>query len=269
VPVVRRISAKLSVVVPAYRESVRIARSLQLLKRELQQIGADYEIVLVCDGCRDTYDAARPFIDYNVAVYYYERNMGKGYALQYGADRATGELVTFIDADMNIHPREILTFIKLIDALDADIVIGSKRHPQSRVSYPAFRRLQSFVYQLLIAALFTVNVKDTQSGLKLFRRDVLRSLLPRVLVKRYAFDLELLVVAHHLGYKRIVEAPIEIQEQFSTTTNLRAAFRVLVDTAAIFYRLRVIRYYDEDHHTVPAPAPADGVAAGAQSRQYM
>jgi glycosyltransferase involved in cell wall biosynthesis len=254
VRIVPHINSRLSVVVPAYRESVRIARSLQLLKRELLQIGVDFEVVLVCDGCRDTYDVARPLADYNVAVYYYERNMGKGYALQYGAERAKGELVTFIDADMNIHPREILTFIKLMDALDADIVIGSKRHPQSRVNYPAFRRLQSFVYQLLIAALFTINVKDTQSGLKLFRRDVLRSLLPRVLVKRYAFDLELMVVAHHLGYRRIVEAPIEIQEQFSTTTNLRAAFRVLVDTAAIFYRLRILRYYDEEHQTVEAPA---------------
>ena len=250
--------------VPAYRESVRIARSLQLLKQELQQIGADFEIVLVCDGCEETYYAARPLADHNVAVHYYPRNMGKGYALQYGADRARGELVTFIDADMNIHPREILTFINLMDALDADIVIGSKRHPRSRVNYPAFRRLQSFVYQLLIAALFTINVKDTQSGLKLFRRDVLRSLLPRVLVKRYAFDLELLVVAHHLGYRRIVEAPIEIQEQFSTTTNLRAAFRVLVDTAAIFYRLRIIRYYDGEHRTVAAPAD-DVVATSAGS----
>jgi glycosyltransferase involved in cell wall biosynthesis len=264
VTVARHTDAKLSIVVPAYRESVRIARSLQLLKRELQQIGAEFEVVLVCDGCRDTYDAARPFADRHVAVHYYERNMGKGYALQYGADRATGELVTFIDADMNIHPREIRTFIELMDASDADIVIGSKRHPQSKVNYPAFRRLQSFVYQLLIAALFTINVKDTQSGLKLFRRDVLRSLLPRVLVKRYAFDLELLVVAHHLGYRRIVEAPIEIQEQFSTTTNLRAAFRVLVDTAAIFYRLRIIRYYDEIHQSVAAPA--DRGATSARSR---
>jgi len=267
VAVTRQGNTKLSVVVPAYREGFRIVRSLQLLKREMQQTGAEFEIVLVCDGCRDTYEAAKPYADRHVTVHYYERNMGKGYALQYGADRATGELVTFIDADMNIHPREIVTFVKLMDALDADIVIGSKRHPQSKVNYPAFRRLQSLVYQLLIAGLFTINVKDTQSGLKLFRRDVLRSLLPRVLVKRYAFDLELLVVANHLGYKRIVEAPIEIQEQFATTTNLRAAFRVLVDTAAIFYRLRIIGYYDEDHHAIPAPA--DDSVASARNRKCL
>jgi alpha-galactosidase len=104
--------------------------------------------------------------------------------------------------------------------------------------------LQSFVYQVLVAALFTINVKDTQTGLKLFRRQVLQATLPRVLVKRYAFDLELLVVAHHLGYRRVVEAPITIEEQFATTTNLAAAARVLVDTAAIFYRLRILKYYD-------------------------
>lgn len=243
-------ASKLSVVVPAYREALRIRAGLTTLKRELEEIDRDCEIVLVCDGCRDTYEAARPLAGPVIAVHHYARNMGKGYALQYGVEHVTGDLVTFIDADMNIHPREIDTFMKLMDALDADIVIGSKRHPQSKVNYPAFRRVQSLAYQALVAALFTINVRDTQTGLKLFRRDVLRAVLPRVLVKRYAFDLELLVVAHHLGYRRIVEAPIEIQEQFSTTTNLRAAARVLVDTAAIFYRLRLLKYYDRDHAIV-------------------
>jgi glycosyltransferase involved in cell wall biosynthesis len=238
------------VVVPAFREAARIRESLSVLRRELEDIVDDFEIVVVCDGCRETYDAARPMAGRNIFVHHYERNMGKGYALQYGVQRVTGDLVTFIDADMNIHPREIVTFMKLMDALEADIVIGSKRHPQSRVNYPMFRRMQSFAYQMLVAALFTIHVKDTQTGLKLFRRDALRVILPRVVVKRYAFDLELLVVAHHLGFRRIVEAPIEIHEQFATTTNMRAAARVLIDTAAIFYRLRLLKYYDRSHTSV-------------------
>ena len=241
---------KLSVVLPAYREAPRIRQSLALLSRELSEAIGDFEIVLVCDGCWDTFEAARPMASDRIVVCHYANNMGKGYALQYGVQRVTGDLVTFIDADMNIHPREILTFMKVMETCDAHIVIGSKRHPESRVNYPMFRRTQSFLYQMLIAALFTINVKDTQTGLKLFRRDVLRAILPRVLVKRYAFDLELLVVAHHLGYRRIVEAPVEIREQFATTTNLRAAARVLVDTAAVFYRLKILRYYDRDHTVV-------------------
>lgn len=173
--------------------------------------------------------------------------MGKGYAIKYGIDRASGDLITFIDADMSIDPAQIDGFIRLMDEVDADIVIGSKRHPDSNVGYPVFRRLQSFIYQKIIAVLFHFNLRDTQTGLKLFRRDVLMRVIPRALVKAYAFDLELLVVAHHLGYTNIIEAPVDIRQQFSTTTNLRAAWNVLMDTFAIFYRLRVLNFYDRDH----------------------
>lgn len=238
---------KLSVIVPAYREGARIARNITDLERELHELGRPYEIVLVIDGCLETYDAAKHLATDTVKIYYYEHNVGKGYALKYGTNRITGDLVTFIDADMSIDPNQIDSFIKLMDKEQADIVVGSKRHPDSNVKYPIFRRFQSFCYQMLIALLFNLNVRDTQSGLKLFRRDVLTKVIPRVLVRAYAFDVELLAVAHRLGYTKVVEAPIEIKEQFTTTTNLRAAWRALWDTAAIFYRLTILKYYDQEH----------------------
>lgn len=238
---------KLSVIIPAYREGAKIVGNIKELERELKKLDRPYEIVLVIDGCRDTYDAAKHLASDTVKIYYYEHNVGKGYALKYGTNRITGDLVTFIDADMSIDPKQIDSFIKLLDKEDADIVVGSKRHPKSLVKYPSFRRFQSFCYQVLIALLFNLNVRDTQSGLKLFKRDVLTKVIPRVLVRAYAFDVELLAVAHRLGYTNVVEAPITIKEQFSTTTNLRAAWRALFDTAAIFYRLRILKYYDQEH----------------------
>jgi hypothetical protein len=125
-----------------------------------------------------------------------------------------------------------------------DIVVGSKRHPQSHVSYPWFRRLQSLVYQLVIRILFNLNVSDTQTGHKLLRRDVVTDVVPLLAVKRFAFDLELLVVAHKLGYRKIAEAPIELSYQFDSTVSPRTVLEILWDTAAIFYRLRITRYYD-------------------------
>lgn len=241
---------KLSVIVPAYQESKNIYRNLSTLKKELEQLNRPYEVVVVCDGCSDTFKEATKLDSDKVKVYHYEKNMGKGYALKYGVDRATGELVTFIDADMAIHPKEIDIFIKVMDIYDADIVIGSKRHPQSKVHYPLFRRFQSLMYQILIAILFQVNVKDTQTGLKLFKQEVLKKVLPRVLVKAYAFDLELLVVAHRLGYGRIIEAPVQINYPFSSSVKLSSAWWALWDTLAIFYRLNILRHYDKPHlHT--------------------
>jgi hypothetical protein len=113
----------------------------------------------------------------------------------------------------------------------------------SKVHYPKFRRLQSATYQLLVRLLFNLNVRDTQAGLKLFRRQVLEEALHLLAIKQFAFDLEVLVVARQLGYRNICEAPIRLDYQFESTVNLWSAWHVLWDTAAIFYRLRILRYY--------------------------
>ena len=240
---------QLSVIVPAYKEGRHIYRNMQRLLRELQATGRDYEVILVSDGnTDDTVAEATRVGSPNLRVLSYERNMGKGYALTYGIQYCGGELVTLIDADMELDPRAIEDFIVLMQNGDYDVVVGSKRHPDSRVSYPTFRRVQSWAYQMLIRILFNLNVRDTQTGLKLFRRHVLVDVLPRLAVKRFAFDLELLVVAHHLGYRKIAEAPISLDYQFSSTIGPQAVFDALWDTAAIFYRRYVLRYYDRAPH---------------------
>jgi len=230
--------------VPAYREGPRIYENLRRLLCELDQLETDYEVVVVSDGNTDATAAEAERVGSDrIKVLQYPVNRGKGFALRHGVDQSTGLLVTFIDADMELNPAEIKNFIELLCEQNADIVIGSKRHRLSRVHYPMFRRLQSVAYQLLIRLLFDVGVRDTQTGLKLFRREVLADVLPLLAVKQFAFDLELLVVARHLGYTRVVEAPIELSYQFSSTISPRAVFKILWDTAAIYYRLHITHYY--------------------------
>src|SRR5438477_12482206 len=115
--------------------------------------------------------------------------------------------------------------------INCDAVIGSKRHADSKVAYPMFRRLQSALYQMVVRLLFNLNVRDTQTGLKLFRRQVLSEAVPLLAIKRFAFDLELLVVARQLGYRNVCEAPINLDYQFESTVNLGSAWNVLWDTA--------------------------------------
>jgi glycosyltransferase involved in cell wall biosynthesis len=235
---------QLSVVVPAYREGKRIYDNLMRLLDELNKLDATYEVVVVSDGNTDaTVREARRVKSPRVRVFHYPMNVGKGFALSLGVDQSVGELVTFIDADMELDPANIAGFIDLIEASNCDAVIGSKRHPLSQVSYPLFRRFQSWVYQLLTRVLFNLNVRDTQTGLKLFRRQVLHEALPLLAIKKFAFDLELLVVARQLGYRSVREAPITLKYQFESSVNLGSAWHVLWDTAAIFYRLRILRYY--------------------------
>lgn len=235
---------QLSVVVPAYREGRRIHDNLAHLVRELDTLGIGYEVIVVSDGNTDaTVSEARRVASPAVKVFHYPMNVGKGFALSLGVAQCSSPLVTFIDADMELDPANIGSFIELMQTSDCDAVIGSKRHPMSRVAYPTFRKFQSATYQLVVRLLFSLNVRDTQTGLKLFRRQVLVEALPLLAIKRFAFDLELLVVANHLGYGNVCEAPINLSYRFETTVNLRSAWNVLWDTAAIFYRLRILHYY--------------------------
>lgn len=236
---------ELSVVVPAYREGPRIHDNLLHLLSELDATGLDYEVIVVSDGNTDaTVSEAERVGSERVSVLAYQVNEGKGFALMHGVSRARGDLIAFIDADMELDPADLGRYVTLQRAAGWDVVVGSKRHPGSQVAYPTTRRAQSWMYQQLIRVLFRLNVRDTQTGIKLFRGDLLRAVVPLLAVKRFAFDLELLVVAHKLGYTKVLEAPIKLDYRFETTTNPRAAYRALWDTAAIFYRLHFIHHYD-------------------------
>ena len=255
---------RLTVIVPAYHEGSRIAANLLRLTQALERTGSTWEVIVVVDGDPATWAAAQASRSPAVRVFGYSRNRGKGFALRYGIVQARGRLVTFIDSDMEIDPEEIGRMAGLLELYEADVVVGSKRHPLSEVQYPWPRRVQSLAYQLLVRLLFRVRVRDTQTGLKMFRREVAERVVDAALVKRFAFDLELLVLAGHFGYRRIVESPVKIQYQFQSTTNLKAVFLILWDTAAIFYRLHLLRWYDRPeaagltHLIEELPAPLGG-----------
>jgi glycosyltransferase involved in cell wall biosynthesis len=252
---------KLSVVVPAYRDGERIVGSITRLVEALTATGLRWEVVVVVDGDAETFRHAATMRSSAVHVVGYADNRGKGFALRYGMSLVTGELVTFIDSDMEIGPEEIGRMAQVLRLYEADVVVGSKRHPLSKVQYPRTRRIQSLCYQLLIRVLFRVSVRDTQTGLKMMRREVALKVLDVALVKRFAFDLELLALAHHFGYRRIIETPVVISYKFSSTTNVRAVCSVLWDTLAIFYRMHLRHWYDKQpraglsalQHSLPTP----------------
>jgi glycosyltransferase involved in cell wall biosynthesis len=238
----------LSIIMPAYNEAYSIAENVCETVETMRALGLDFEIVVVDDGSLDgthtaAIEALRVWPD-RVRIVRCRLNQGKGNALICGTSYSKGEYVAFLDADMDLHPEQLENFFAIMKSRNADVVIGSKFHPQSRVEYPRLRRIYSFFYFLLVRALFGLPIRDTQTGIKLFRRAVLEQVLPRVLVKRFAFDLELLANVHHFGYK-IAEAPVEVT--FNRPYNrlrLAAVWNVFLDTMAIFYRMRILRYYD-------------------------
>lgn len=239
----------LSLIVPAYKQEKTIKNDIEKIVQVMNQLRYDYEIIVVVDGLIDnTFKNAKKIRSPKVIVTGYKHNHGKGYAVRFGMARAKGSIVGFIDAGMDINPTGLLFLLKRFESYDADIVVGSKRHPESKVRYPLERRLISFFSQAFIRILFGLNVGDTQVGIKFFKREVIENVLPRLLVKKFAFDIEILVVAYYLGYQKIFEAPIELNFKFGRSivsqSLLDALIKTFWDSLAIFYRLKILRYYD-------------------------
>lgn len=245
---------KVSIIIPAYKQEKTILKDIENISEVMSHTRWDYEIICIVDGFLDkTFENASKTKDPKIHVYGYEVNKGKGYAIRYGMARSGGNLVAFIDAGMDINPNGISLLLEHMIWYDADVIVGSKRHSASKVDYPFVRKIYSFFYQMLVRILFGLNIKDTQVGLKIFKREVLLKVLPRLVVKRYAFDIEILAVSRYLGFGRIYDAPVEINFDFSNT-NFNPAklifnaniWKMIIDTIAVFYRMKILNYYADN-----------------------
>ena len=252
----------LSVVVPVYNGGEEIVDNVGVIGRAIADgLGdEDFELVVVSDGSID--GTAERLLGERVPglrVIHYDRNLGKGYAVKAGALVAHGEWVAVVDADLDLDPGEIPAYLDVARRERLDLAIGSKRHPDSLVHYPRSRRVASRAYQLLNRVLFRLDIRDTQVGLKVIRREVVERVMPLLLVKRFAFDLELLAVANALGYDRVRELPVRLEYRFTGSgVRSRAVTRALWDTAAVFYRLRVLHTYQRKRDLLgPGLPPPD------------
>jgi glycosyltransferase involved in cell wall biosynthesis len=236
----------LSLITPVFNEP-KIHENLPIIDHELSKTGLPYEIIAVNDGSDAVTTTLLNGVNLaSLRTFTYAANIGKGFALRYAFEQSRGSLICLMDADLQLHPQQIALFTNLMTLVDADVVIGSKRHPLSQVDYGPRRRLYSWGYQQLVRLFFNLNITDTQVGLKLFKRHVLEAVIPRLVVKQWAFDLELLVVARHLGYRRILEAPIRMTwREGKSSINWKVIPGMLQDTLAIYYRTYLKRQYDQ------------------------
>lgn len=239
----------LSLIIPAYKQKRTIARDLRSIAHELQKLAIPYEIIVVVDGMVDeSYQEAMTVKERNLHVFGYKTNHGKGYAVRFGIAKSKGDLIGFMDAGGDISASSLSMMLEHMRWYNADIIVGSKRHPAAKVHYPWLRRILSWGYQMICRVFFGLNVRDTQVGMKLYRREVLEDVMPRLIVKEFAFDIEILAVAYNLGYRRIYESPVELDfSGASTITSVnfwQVIGRTLWDTLAIFYRLRILHYYE-------------------------
>jgi glycosyltransferase involved in cell wall biosynthesis len=239
----------LTLIVPSYKQEKTIVKNLNSLLQVLDHIRYDYEIIVVVDGQIDNSAAKITTAKLpKVKVVTYPKNQGKSYAIRLGMKKARGDYIMFLDAGMEIDPNGISMLIEHLEWYNADIIVGSKRHPASKVNYPLKRKILSNGYYYFIRLFFNLKIRDTQAGIKVFRKQVLEKILPRLMEKKFAGDLEMLVAAKAQGFHNICEAPINLTyspDSFSQAIKLKSIISIAIDTLAIWYRSNILRHY---HH---------------------
>jgi dolichol-phosphate mannosyltransferase len=232
---------EVSFVIPAYNEEDFIEDTLVSIDAIVMNKNLSYEILVVNDGSADkTLAKAKDYAGKNghVRVVSYSKNVGKGFAVKTGFMKAMGNVVFFADSDLEIDLRKISDYIEALH--HGDIVIASKKHGDSQVDVPISRKIMSECFNIMVRLLTGVRLKDTQSGLKAMRKSAFADIFPRLAVKRYAFDVELLAVANLYGLK-VVEMPINIK--LEAKFKPREIFLMFLDLLGIAYRLRIIHWY--------------------------
>lgn len=238
-------------VVPFYNPGVALRPTVKELVRTLRETGLTFEVICVADGPTD--DSEQTLVGESpdvVRVVRHEANLGKGRALRTGMALGRGRYVGFVDADGDLPPSQLGSFLERADGV-ADVILGTKLHPNSEIEHTVRRRLYSSVWQVLTFSLFRLKVRDTQTGLKLVRRQVLDEVLPVAAEDGFAFDVELLVVAQHRGFNHFVEVPVVILKRRGSTVSAHTGLRMTLDLFGIFWRLHVRRAYDRRPGSVP------------------
>ena len=202
---------RLSVVIPTYNKEARIAATLQKVAAYLAAKPFVTEIVVVDDGSTDlTADAARAALTRRVPskVIRRERNMGKGASVREGVLAASGELILFCDDDLSTPIEELDKAVTALEA-GADVVIGSRAHPDSeiRVRQRRPREWMGKAFNVLVRLFVLRGFRDTQCGFKAFRSAAAKEIFSRLRIPGFGFDVEVLVLCRDLGYL-VVEIPV-------------------------------------------------------------
>ena len=223
---------KLSIVVPCYNESKDIAKNSEIIKNYLESIKQDYELILVNDGSKDNTKEVIEAIP-GVKALSYEPNRGKGGAVKYGIENATGDYVLFMDADLSTDLEAIDKFIKL--APNYDMVIGSRHAKDSVIKkkQPALRVFIGWCCRKLVNMKFHFKYKDTQCGFKAMRTDIAKKIVSKQVVNNFAFDVEYLYIASLNNLSIYEMGVIWADDRGSTVSPLKSSIKFFKDLSFI------------------------------------
>ena len=232
---------KISLVIPTYKKEREVLDQLERVYGYLSRTNPNFELIFVIDGYVDnTKGTLMQYIKNNnlkkAKVFGYRKNMGKGYAIRFGIQRATGDIIGFIDADTDIQIRTLGYAIKAINRDGVMAVIPSKLHKDSNVEMTFSRKVFSYGLITLNRVFLRLpkDITDVGCGLKLFKRDLVKRILPNLKVNRFAIDSEILNEIGRVGYKvSVIPFFLNKNRSDSTSANLKDVSRMIKDILSI------------------------------------
>ena len=225
-----------SIIIPAYNEENRLPNTLEQVFHFLGKQSYTSEVIVVENGSTDkTFEIAQRFAEkHNSLHVIHNERRGKGGAVQRGVLESRGDYVFFCDADLSMPIEEITKFLPPA-ITNFDIAIGSREAPGAvRYNEPYYRHFTGRVFNMLIRLLALPKLQDTQCGFKCLRAGAARDIFHFQTITGWAFDVELLFIAHLHSY-RILEIPIDWY------FNADSKVSVLRDSRRMFIDLLVIR----------------------------
>jgi glycosyltransferase involved in cell wall biosynthesis len=218
-----------SIVVPAYNEAASIKESVERMISVLDTTGREFEIVVVSDGSSDNTEVIVSAIeDTRVKLLRNKTNRGKGFSLRHGFSSSNNPLVVFIDGDLDLNPSVLPDYLTRLDNHEADVIIGSKMHPDSKIDYPMSRRVASKVFKIATRAVTGLQISDTQTGLKAMRKEKVSQAVESCETDGFSFDLEFLSNVVDSGGS-IKDAPVILDFDFTSTIGTSSALTALWD----------------------------------------
>ncbi len=230
---------ELSIIIPAYNEERRIGKVLENYLDSFH----DIEILIAIDGCKDgTLDIVKKYSENGsknnnlVSYTHFNERLGKGMGILRAIDHTKGDIIAVVDADESTHTSEILRLVNSLDGYDC--IIGSRWLPESKVlkKQTIQRRIASRGFNFLVRTMFDIHFKDTQCGAKVFRKEVVKSVIGNMSTFDFAFDIDLLWQLQKKGYK-IKEVPIVWSDNDGSSVKL---FREIVTMFLSIVRLRLV-----------------------------
>lgn len=234
----------ISIVIPAYNEARRLPAYLDRVMAYCSESPRTYEIIVVDDGSSDkTIEVIDPlkarFEDFSLITS--SRNRGKGHAVRRGFLKAQGEVCVFLDADGSVLPEEIEKNIHHILEKNYDILIGSRalRGEGQVLKIRWHRKFMGKVFNFFVHAFLFKKIEDPQCGFKMFKKSIVESLFARSHLQGFGFDIEILYLAHKMGYK-VKEVPISWHHVDGSKVN------IFTDSVKMFFNILQVRNW---HYT--------------------